>query len=65
MEAVNEMKTFPYRMRSDYGGENVKVADCVIQHRGPGSHLCISSRYNTRIELLWREVRRMVTQFYW
>ena len=39
------------------------MADCVIRHRGPDSHFCSSSRYNT-IELLWREVKRMVIQFY-
>ena len=62
--AVNELQTFPYRMRSDHGGGNALVADCVIYHRGPNSHLCSSSRHNTRIERLWREVRRVVIQFY-
>jgi hypothetical protein len=52
-------------MRGDYGGENVLVADAMIALRGEdrGSFLCGSSRFNTRIERLWREVRRMVSFF--
>lgn len=52
----------PSRMRGDYGGENVLVADAMIDLRGGnrGSFLCGSSRFNTRIERLWRDVRRMV-----
>jgi len=52
----------PMHMVGDYGGENVLVADAMIRHRGydAQAYKCGSSRYNTRIERLWREVRRMV-----
>ena len=40
----------PSRVRGDMGGENVKVADFMIHHRGigRGSYLTGSSRFNTR-----------------
>ena len=60
-EAIKEYGV-PSRMRGDYGGENVLVADAMIQLRGTnrGSYLCGSSRFNTRIERTWRDVRRVV-----
>ena len=60
-EAIKEYGV-PSRMRGDYGGENVLVADAMIELRGTnrGSYLCGSSRFNTRIERTWRDVRRMV-----
>jgi D-aminopeptidase len=52
----------PMHMVGDYGGENVLVADAMFTLRGVDTqaYKCGSSRYNTRIERLWREVRRMV-----
>ena len=38
-EAINELNVFPYRMKSDHGGENVLVADYVIHHRVPNAFL--------------------------
>lgn len=40
----------PVRVRGDKGGENVKVADFMIKHRGEGrgSYLTGPSKFNTR-----------------
>ncbi len=50
----------PKRVRSDKGGENVKV--CYFNGYGPTevSHLAGSSKHNQRIERLWRDVFRCV-----
>ena len=63
-DAIDEIDFIPYRMRGDKGGENVQVADFMIHHRGFDSFMCSPSKFNTRIERLWREVRRVVIQFY-
>lgn len=56
----------PSRVRGDRGGENVKIADLMIAHRGPhrGSYIAGPSRFNTRIERLWRDVRSHTIQYY-
>ena len=40
----------PSRVRGDRGGENIRVAEYMTQHRGEGrgSYLMGSSKFNTR-----------------
>ena len=50
LDGVREIDFIPFRIRGDKGGENVKVADFIIHHRGHHSFICCSSKFNTRIE---------------
>ncbi|XP_052809272.1 uncharacterized protein LOC128237730 [Mya arenaria] len=44
------------RVRSDKGGDNVLVAEYMVQHNGTRSFITGRSVHNQRIERLWREV---------
>jgi hypothetical protein len=56
----------PLKVRGDKGGENVLIADEIIMRRGVGTGAFIvgSSKHNTRIERLWRDVRTDRIQYY-
>ena len=58
---------WPSRVRSDHGGENVRVWEAMEERRGPnrGSYLVGTSTQNQRIERLWRDVFRVVTHIFY
>ncbi|KAK6166823.1 hypothetical protein SNE40_023438 [Patella caerulea] len=63
-EATGKYGT-PLRVRSDQGMENFKVAESMLQLRGPSSMITGKSTHNQRIERLWRDVFEGVLAFYY
>lgn len=64
--AATEQIRLPSRVRSDLGGENVKVAQYMPLHRGRNKRSMItgSSTHNQCIERLWCNVHKSVTFYF-
>lgn len=56
--AATNQYEWPSRVRTDYGGENVKVWELMEEQRGAdrGSYIAGTLVHNQRIERLWRDV---------
>ena len=64
-EAVEQFG-LPQRVRSDQGGENTDVWRFVFEaHQDPSAVIVGSSTHNERIERLWRDVFRCVSEHYY
>lgn len=61
---VIQLVGLPSRVISDQGHENIHVARYILENRG-GSIITGSSVHNQRIERLWRDMHRCVTQLYY
>lgn len=66
LEAVHQYH-LPSRVRSDQGGENILVAQHMIQHRGAAGRSIITGSlvHNQQIERLWRDLHHGVTLLYY
>ena len=66
-QLATEKYQWPSRVRTDYGGENVRVWELMEERRGRnrGSYLVGSSTQNQRIERLWRDVFCVVTHIFY
>ncbi|XP_060077254.1 uncharacterized protein LOC132556835 [Ylistrum balloti] len=64
LHAVQEYGT-PEKVRTDKGGENVKVAEYMVTQKGPKSFIAGRSVHNQRIERFWRELWPGVVTLYY
>ena len=66
LQAV-EQYGLPSKIRCDQGGENTRVAQHMLSHRGTErrSVLVGSSVHNQRIERLWKDSHRCATSIYY